>query len=53
MAKGHYVAPPVKGELVDPVWDNLRGDPRFERIYARAVAKQQLDRKKVLALGLF
>jgi tetratricopeptide (TPR) repeat protein len=51
-AKGDYLSPPTKGEVVDPVWENLRGDPRFEQMYARALAKQQLDRKKVLALGL-
>jgi TolB-like protein/DNA-binding winged helix-turn-helix (wHTH) protein len=52
-SKGHYIDTPIKEEGVDPVWENLKGDPRFERIYARALVKQQLDRKKVLALGLF
>ena len=51
-AKGHYVDTPLTEEGIDPVWENLKGDPRFERIYGLARANTQLQRKKVLALGL-
>ena len=51
-SKGHYVDTPLSAEGIDPVWENLKGDPRFERIYGRATANTQLQRKKVLALGL-
>ena len=51
-AKGLYLDPPPDG-AIDPVFENLKGDPRFTRIYDAAIAKKQLERKKVLALGLF
>jgi hypothetical protein len=50
-AKGMYIDPPPDGEI-DPVIENLKDDPRFTRIYDAAIAKKQLERKKVLALGI-
>jgi len=50
-AKGIYLDPPPDGEI-DPVFENLKDDPRFTRIYDAAIVKKQLERKKVLALGL-
>lgn len=50
-AKGMYIDPPPDG-AIDPVFENLKGDPRFTRIYDAAIAKKQLERKKVLALGI-
>ena len=50
-AKGIYLDPPPDGEI-DPVFENLKDDPRFTRIYNAAIVKKQLERKKVLALGL-
>jgi TolB-like protein/DNA-binding winged helix-turn-helix (wHTH) protein/tetratricopeptide (TPR) repeat protein len=50
-AKGFYIDVLPNGQ-VDPIWENLRGDPRFERIESRGLAKLQLERRKVLALGI-
>jgi len=50
-AKGIYLDPPPDGEI-DPIFENLKDDPRFTRIYNAAIVKKQLERKKVLALGL-
>jgi TolB-like protein/DNA-binding winged helix-turn-helix (wHTH) protein len=50
-ARGSYIDVPINGQI-DPAWESLRGDPRFERIANRAIARWQLERKKVLALGV-
>jgi hypothetical protein len=50
-ARGLYLDPPPDGEI-DPAFENLKTDPRFTRIYDAAIAKKQLERKKVLKLGL-
>ncbi len=50
-AKGFYMGVSGKGEI-DPVWENLRGDPRFERIARLSVAKVQQERREVLALNV-
>jgi hypothetical protein len=35
---------PAAGDLkLNPVWDDLRNDPRFERIIAKAVEPIKLD----------
>ena len=38
---------------VDPLFDNLRGDPRFERIVRRYMAHVQKERREVVAMQLF
>lgn len=38
---------------VDPLFENVRGDPRFERIVQRYVAHVQKERREVLAMRLF
>jgi TolB-like protein/DNA-binding winged helix-turn-helix (wHTH) protein len=50
-AKGFYIDAPTNGRI-DPIWDNVRDDPRFQQMVTRVIAKMQLERRKVLALGI-
>jgi hypothetical protein len=39
---------PTAGDLkLNPIWDDLRGDPRFDKIIAEAAKSVQLDQTPV------
>lgn len=50
--KGYYISFTSKDQ-VDPIWENLRSDPRFKRIADASLAKLREERRETLALGLF
>jgi hypothetical protein len=51
-AEGGYISL-ASPQTVGPMWDNLRGDPRFEKIANLSLAHLREQRQKVLAMHLF
>jgi TolB-like protein/DNA-binding winged helix-turn-helix (wHTH) protein len=51
-ADGGYISL-ASPQTVGPMWDNLRGDPRFEKIANLSLAHLREQRQKVLAMHLF
>jgi TolB-like protein len=50
-SRGYLMPMPIDGKI-DPIWENLRGDPRFQRLARAALAHVQKERREVVALGL-
>ena len=50
-SRGYFIVMPITGKI-DPIWENLRDDPRFQRIAQAALAHVQKERREVLALGI-
>jgi hypothetical protein len=51
-SSGDYLDIPVNGDI-DPIWENLRGDPRFERFAQISLDHWRKERREVLAMHLF